>query len=283
MSRTLRNPPPLAHGYEQAREAADFILSRGFSPRVAVILGSGLGEVVGRLRTEVKLEYSAIPHCPVTTVQGHGGALHWGTWNRLPVAILEGRVHCYEGHAPSAVVFPVRTLALAGVETFVFTCAAGGIAAKLKPGCFMVFSDHLHLQGMNPLVGVHDPRWGTQFVDLTQTYDPGLRALARKAARKLHIPCFEGVYASLLGPTFETPAEIRALKRMGADAVGMSTVPEVLAARQLQRRVLAITAISNRAARLADAPLSHEEVLAAGRAASQDLADILDEIIPGLM
>jgi purine-nucleoside phosphorylase len=271
------------HGYEQAKQAADFILSQGFAPRVAITLGSGLDEVVGRLQTQVKIPYNTIPHFPGTTVQGHGDTLHLGNWKDVPVAILEGRVHCYEGHAPSTVVFPLRTLALAGIETFILTCAAGGIAAKSKPGGFMVFTDHLHLQGLNPLVGIHDPRWGAQFVDLTEAYDPRLRAITRKAATKLRVPCFEGVYASLLGPTYETPAEIRSLKGMGADAVGMSTVPEVMAARQLQRRVLAIATISNRAAGLAGKPLSHEEVLAAGRGASRNLADLLDAILPQLL
>ncbi|HXW14475.1 MAG TPA: purine-nucleoside phosphorylase, partial [Terriglobia bacterium] len=186
------------------------------------------------------------------------------------------------GHAPAAVVFPVRVLALAGVKTFILTCAAGGIAPKSKLGGFMIFSDHLHLQGVNPLAGVHDPRWGAQFVDLTEAYDPRFRSITLKAAKKLRMPCFEGVYASLLGPTYETPAEIRALKGMGADAVGMSTVPEVMAARQLNCRVLAIATISNRAAGLAGKPLSHKEVLTAGRAASRHLADLLDLIVPQL-
>jgi purine-nucleoside phosphorylase len=267
------------YGYEEAEQAADDIRSRGFAPRVAITLGSGLHEVVGRLNAQIQIPYKLIPHFPGTTVQGHGGTLHLGTWQGVPVAILEGRVHCYEGHAPAAVVFPVRALALAGVETFIFTCAAGGIAAKAKPGGFVVFSDHLHLQGVNPLVGVHDPRWGAQFVDLTNAYDPRLRRVTRKAASKLRVPCLEGVYASLLGPTYETPAEIRALQGMGADAVGMSTVPEVMAARQMQCRVLAIAMISNRAAGLAGRPLSHEEVLATGQMAARHLADLIDVVL----
>ena len=271
------------HGYEQAQEAAAYIRSHGAAPRVALTLGSGLDEVVRRLETQATIPYHLIPHFPGTTVQGHGGTLHLGAWKNVPMAILEGRVHCYEGHSPSTVVFPVRALALAGVETFILTCAAGGIAAKSKPGGFMVFSDHLHLQGVNPLVGVHDPRWGAQFVDLTDAYDPKLRRVARKVAARLKVACFEGIYASLLGPTYETPAEIRALKGMGADAVGMSTVPEVMAARQLRRRVLAIATISNRAAGLAGKPLSHEEVLTAGRAASVNLANLLDVIVPQLL
>ena len=269
-----------ALGYEEAEQAARFIRSHGATPLVAITLGSGLDEVVGRVDTKVRIPYNRIPHFPGTTVAGHGGALHLGTWKRVPVAILEGRVHCYEGHPPSTVVFPVRALAMAGVQTFILTCAAGGIAAKSKPGGFMIFSDHLDMQGVNPLAGVHDPRWGAQFVDLTDAYDPGLRRIARSAASKLHLSCFEGVYASMLGPTYETPAEIRALKGMGAGAVGMSTVPEVMAARQLGRRVLAIATIANRAAGLAGKPLSHQEVLAAGRAASRDLADLLDAILP---
>jgi len=274
---------PSPHGYEEAQQAAKYILSRGVAPSVAITLGSGLDEVVRRLIEQVQIPYNLIPHFPGTTVKGHGGTLHLGAWQGVPTAILEGRVHFYEGHAPSAVVFPVRALALTGVETFIFTCAAGGISPKSKPGGFMVFSDHLHLQGVNPLVGIHDPRWGAQFVDLTEAYDPRLRRITRKAASKLRVPCFEGVYASLLGPTYETPAEIRALKGMGADAVGMSTVPEVMAARQLKRRVLAIATIANRAAGLAGKPLSHEEVLAAGRAASRNLADLLEAVLPQLL
>jgi purine-nucleoside phosphorylase len=266
-------------GFEEAEKAAQYIRSQAFAPRVALTLGSGLDEVVQRLKAQARIPYTQIPHFPGTSVQGHGRALHLGTWKGVPMAILEGRVHCYEGHPPSTVVFPVRALALAGVETFILTCAAGGIASKSKPGGFMLFSDHLHMQGVNPLVGIHDSRWGPQFVDLTSAYDPNLRKVARKAAAQLKLPCFEGVYASMLGPTYETPAEIRALKGMGADAVGMSTVPEVMAARQLNRRVLAIATISNRAAGLAGKPLSHEEVLVAGRAASRNLADLLDSVL----
>jgi purine-nucleoside phosphorylase len=279
MPRIRNNTRSTPHGYVEAEQAAEFIRSRGLAPRVGITLGSGLDEVVSRLGKHVRIPYHLIPYFPRTTVQGHGGTLHLGAWGVVPVAILEGRVHCYEGHAPSTVVFPVRVLALAGVQTFILTCAAGGIAPNSKPGGFMIFSDHIHLQGVNPLVGVHDPRWGAHFVDLTEAYDPRLRRITRKASSKLRLPCFEGVYASLLGPTYETPAEIRALKGMGADAVGMSTVPEVMAARQLKCRVLAIATIANRAAGLAGKPLSHEEVLAAGRAASRHLADLLDSVL----
>jgi len=280
--RTSDSGPRTECGYEQAEEAAAFIRAYGPGTRVAITLGSGLDEVVRRLRASATIPYERIPHFPVTTVQGHCGALRLGTWQDVQVAILEGRVHCYEGYEPARVIFPVRALALAGIEIFIFTCAAGGIAAQANPGAFMLFSDHLNFQGVNPLVGDYDPRWGARFVDLTEAYDPALRRVAAAVARRRRLPCFEGVYASMLGPAFETPAEIRVLRKLGADAVGMSTVPEVLAARQLNRRVLAIALISNRAAGLAGKPLSHEEVLATGQRAARHLGDLLDGILPKL-
>jgi purine-nucleoside phosphorylase len=271
--------PASPHGFDQALEAARHIKSRGVAPKVAITLGSGLDEVVRRLDSIATIPYAKIPHFPLPTVQGHGGSLHLGNWNGVPVAILSGRVHGYEGYPPDAVVFPVRALALAGVETFILTCAAGGIAPRLRPGDFMVFRDHLNLQGVNPLAGLHDPRWGTQFVDMTEPYCAQMRATARSAARDLRLRCFAGVYAFLPGPSYETAAEIRALKKLGANAIGMSTVPEVLAARQRGCKVLAIATITNRAAGLAVGPLSHEEVLAAGRAASTNLTSLIDRII----
>jgi purine-nucleoside phosphorylase len=247
-----------------------------------MILGSGLQDVVAHLRDPLRLPYRTIPHFPRPTVAGHGGVLHMGWWGKTPVAILEGRVHLYEGYAPAEVVFPVRVLALVGVHVLVATCAAGGIAAQAVPGGFMIFSDHLNLQGTNPLVGPHDKRWGAQFHDMSQAYDPALRSQARKAARRLRLRCFEGIYASVLGPSYETPAEIRAYRRLGADAVGMSTVPEVIAARQLGLRVLALAAITNRAAGLTRKQLSHAEVLEVGKRAARDLARLCDLLLPKL-
>jgi purine-nucleoside phosphorylase len=272
-----------AHGYPEAVEAAQFLTRRwSRRPRLGLILGSGLGGVVRDLREARKISYRAIPHFPQPTVTGHQGALHLGLWGNVPIAVLEGRVHLYEGYTPAEVVFPVRALALAGMETLVVTCAAGGIAARAAPGCLMIFSDHLNLQGTNPLAGFHDQRWGPRFVDLSEAYDRELRAVARQAARALGLRCFEGVYASLLGPSYETPAEIRALSRLGADAVGMSTVPEVIAARQLGVRVLAVATITNRAAGLGKRLLSHEEVLRVGRQASRGLGRLLERLVAGL-
>jgi len=268
-------------GYRAAQEAVGFLKQRWPAPpRVGIVLGSGLGEVVNGLRDAKRIAYQAIPHFPRPTVYGHAGRLHLGRWGKVPVAILQGRVHLYEGHSPTEVVFPLRVLALAGIKTLVLTCAAGGIATQATPGSFMVFSDHLNLQGLNPLVGLHDERWGPRFPDMSQAYDAGLRRLALRAARAQRMKCFEGVYAAVLGPNYETPAEIRALKRLGADAVGMSTVPEVVAARQMGLRVLAIATITNRAAGLARRPLAHEDVLAVGLSTAPNLARLLEAILP---
>jgi inosine/guanosine/xanthosine phosphorylase family protein len=268
-------------GYPEAQKAAAYLRARWrLRPRVAITLGSGLGEVVRGLQRPRSIPYRKIPHFPRPTVEGHGGTLHVGLWREVPVAILSGRVHLYEGKAPAEAVFPVRALALAGVEVFIFTCAAGGIAPGAQPGAFMVFSDHLNFLGANPLVGPHDARWGERFVALSDAYDPRLRRLAVRAAHALGRRCFEGVYAAVPGPSYETPAEIRALRRLGADTVGMSTVPEVIAARQLGRRVLAVATITNRASGLGRTLLTHQDVLSAGEAAARNLKRLLDAIVP---
>ena len=282
----IQNEP----GYAEAMKAARYLRARcRLRPRVGIILGSGLGKAVRPIRSARIISYRSIPHFPPsrTRVEGHAGELHLGLWNTVPVAVLAGRLHLYEGYSPAEVVFPVRLLGLAGVKMLIVTCAAGGIARQAAPGSFMIFSDHLNWQGQNPLAGPHDPRWGARFIDLSQAYDPELLRAAKRAAAGLsrqsggdQFTCFEGVYAAVLGPSYDTPAEVRALKRAGADAVGMSTVPEVLAARQLGLRVLAIATITNRAAGLSPRPLSHEEVLAVGKRASEGLARLLDALLP---
>jgi len=270
-------------GYPEVVRAVKYIATRWpAAPRVGIVLGSGLLEVVPTLRRARKIPFAAIPGFPQPSVAGHGGALHLGFWAETPVAVCTGRVHLYEGYRPEQVVFPIRVLALAGIHTFIATCAAGGIAPCATPGSLMVFSDHLNFQGTNPLAGFHDQHWGERFVDMTHAYDPSLRHCALKAARALGLKCFEGVYASLLGPSYETPAEIRALKMLGADVVGMSTVPEVIVARQMGVRALAVAIITNRAAGLSRNPLSHAEVLQTCQAASRDLARLLDAILRAL-
>ncbi|HET7842287.1 MAG TPA: purine-nucleoside phosphorylase [Terriglobia bacterium] len=271
-------------GYPEALRAAKYIRAHSkIRPRVGIILGSGLSGVLSGLKETEQISYRKIPHFPRPSVAGHAGVLHLGTWGKVPVAVLEGRMHLYEGYQPAEVVFPTRVLAWVGVTTLILTCAAGGIAPAGAPGTFMVFRDHLNYQGANPLVGPPDARWGERFVDLSEAYDPELRAAARRAARGLGVKCFEGVYVALLGPSYETPAEIRALRRLGADAVGMSTVPEAIAARQAGLRVLAIATISNRAAGLSRGHLSHQEVLSVGKSAGRNLARLLDRLLPGLV
>ncbi|HLY59464.1 MAG TPA: purine-nucleoside phosphorylase [Terriglobia bacterium] len=268
-------------GYPEALKAAKYLKSRWpRRPRVGIVLGSGLGDVVNQVQGAIKIPYKSIPHFPRPSVKGHSGLLHLGTWAQMPVAVLEGRMHLYEGYAPAEVVFPARVLILAGVEILIVTCAAGGIAPKATPASFMFFSDHLNYQGVNPLAGAHDSRWGKRFVDLSHAYDPELRAKAARAARAHGLKFSEGVYVALLGPNYETPAEIRALKLLGAGAVGMSTVPEVLAARQMGARVLAIATISNRAAGLSKQPLSHEEVLEVGKSSAKNLIKLFDALLP---
>ncbi len=252
------------------------------APRVGIVLGSGLGAALPDLGSRREIPWASIPGFPRTSVAGHSGALHLGFWGDVPVAVLAGRVHLYEGYSPEEVVFSVRVLALAGIHAFIATCAAGGMAKRATPGSLMVFSDHLNFQGVSPLAGDHDQRWGERFVDMSETYDTKLRVRTLRAARSLGLRCFEGVYASLLGPTYETAAEIRALRTLGADAVGMSTVPEVIALRQMGVRVLALAIITNRAAGLSPKPLSHEEVIATGLAASRNLASLIGAVIPPL-
>jgi len=273
--------PGKTSGYFEATRAVRFLAARWpAAPRVGMVLGSGLGNALPKLRGAKSIPWSSIPGFPRPSVAGHGGVLDFGFWGDVPVAVLCGRVHLYEGYSPGEVVFPARVLALAGIRSLLATCAAGGIAARATPGSLMIFSDHLNFQGVNPLAGVHDPRWGARFVDMTRAYDPRLRLEALKAARSLRLKCFEGVYAAMLGPGYETPAEIRALKTLGAGAVGMSTVPEVMAVRQMRVRVLAVAVITNRAAGLSAKFLSHHEVLETGRAASQGLSRLIGAVAP---
>jgi len=268
-------------GYREAMRAVKFLGARWpAAPRVGIVLGSGLGGALPELDKARSVPWSRIPRFPKPSVAGHSGGLHLGFWGDVPVAVLAGRVHLYEGYEAGEAVFPVRVLALAGIRCLITTCAAGGIAPRATPGSFMVFSDHLNLQGANPLAGILDPAWAERFVDMDQAYDPGLRLHALRSARALGLRCFQGVYAALLGPSYETPAEIRALRALGAGAVGMSTAQEVIAMRQMGVCVLSVATITNRAAGLGRKPLSHEEVMTAGQAAARDLARLISAILP---
>jgi purine-nucleoside phosphorylase len=242
---------------------------------VGVVLGSGLGAWASRLQHSQRLPYSSIPHMPAPSVAGHSGQLWLGRLGGTRVACLEGRVHAYEGHPVERVVFGVRLLAELGCRAVLLTNAAGGIRADLSPGSLMLLTDHLNLSGNNPLVA-WKPEGHPCFVDLTQAYDAGLAAAARAAAHELGQSLAEGVYAGLLGPSYETPAEIRMLRTLGADAVGMSTVLETIALRERGVRVGAVSCITNLAAGLSPAPLSHAEVQQTAAEARERFEALLD-------
>jgi len=262
------------------QQAVDFLLAKSpHRPATAVVLGSGLSGVAERLEEVVEVPYKEIPHFPVSGVAGHGSALVLGFHQGAGLAVLKGRVHAYEGYPLSQVVFPVRVLARLGVETFILTNAAGAINETMAPGDLMVLTDHLNLLGANPLTGPNLDELGPRFPDMTEVYDKALRERALETAKRLGVTLRAGVYAAMSGPSYETPAEIRMLRTLGADAVGMSTVPEAIAARHAGARVLAFSMISNLAAGLSEAPLSHVEVLETGARASKTLASLIWEVL----
>jgi purine-nucleoside phosphorylase len=266
--------------YDHVKEAADAI--RAAVPRlpeIAVVLGSGLGDFAGTLGEPLSLPYDRLPHWPASRVIGHEGRLVIGTANRRAVAALAGRCHAYEGHDLGTVTFAVRALGLLGVKTLILTNAAGGINTQFTQGALMVIDDHLNLMGANPLVGANDERFGPRFPDMTEVYSARLRRLADEAGRLHAMLLPHGVYAALLGPSYETPAEIRYLRAIGADAVGMSTVPEAIVARHMGMEVLGISCITNMAAGVLSQPLDHNEVMATARRVRGQFIALLEEII----
>ena len=266
--------------FEKAGQAAEFLRPvLGTVPKTAVVLGSGLGPLVDRLTDRVVVPYSDIPHFPVPTVEGHHGNLVEGSLGAVRVIYLQGRFHFYEGHDLPALTFPVRVLRVLGVETLVLTAATGGVNTEFRPGDVVCLSDHLNLIGQNPLRGPNDARFGTRFPDMTAVYDPALRALAVEEAERCGFTLRLGVYACLPGPSYETPAEIRMLRALGADVVGMSTVPEAIVARHSGMRALAFALVTNAAAGLTGAPISHEEVLEAGREAVPRLGGLIEAVV----
>lgn len=262
---------------ERAAEA----LSRLGGPEVAVILGSGLSDVLP-LEGKRSLSFAEVPGFPVPTVAGHAGRVEVGKVGDREVLVQRGRIHYYEGYDLAEVVIPVRTYALLGVKTLVITNASGGIAEGFHPGDLVLIADHINMLGANPLRGPNLERLGPRFPDMTQAYDPGLRELARGGGKELGIELKEGVYLATMGPSYETPAEIRAFKVLGADLVGMSTVPEVIAARHAGLRVLGISCVTNYAAGLAGEPLSHQEVIETTRRKAAELSRLLLALVPRL-
>jgi purine-nucleoside phosphorylase len=276
--------------FEQTNEAADYLRTRlnELEPRIAIVLGSGLGAVAEAVESPVAVPYGEIPHFPQSTVEGHSGRIVAGLLGGVPVVVMQGRVHFYEGYTPQQVTFPMRVLGRLGIETVILTNAAGGINDHYRVGDLVLLRDHINMLGFNPLVGPNEARFGTpprsglRFFDMTEAYSVELRALAQEAARSEGFALHEGVYLATSGPNFETPAEIRAFRTLGADLVGMSTVPETIVARHMGMRVLGISCVTNLAAGISATQLSHEEVFEAGSRVQHRLAGLFTKLVPAI-
>ena len=266
--------------FEQVEAAAAFIRARcPRLPEVAIVLGSGLGDFAARPQQPVAFAYETLPHWPQSGVIGHAGRLVIGEVSGRPVAVLAGRAHLYEGRPLTEVVFATRVMGRLGVRTLVLTNAAGGINTAFAAGALMVIDDHINLLGTNPLVGVNDERFGPRFPDMTEVYSSRLRAIADEASHAVGVAVAHGVYVAVHGPSYETPAEIRYLRTIGADAVGMSTVPEAIAARHMGVEVLGISCITNMAAGVFPEPLRHEEVLETAARVRGEFIALLEAIV----
>ena len=264
----------------QLDDAIRFVQGKtALRPKIGLVLGSGLGAFAQTLAEAITIPFGEIPHFPVSTAIGHKGELVIGLCGGVPVAVMAGRVHYYEGYTPSEVVFPVRVLGRFGVTTLVLTNAAGTVNPDFRPGELMVIEDHINYMGMNPLMGPNDDTLGLRFFDLSEAYDPDLREIAEAACVAAGVVVRKGVYIAFTGPSYETPAEIRMARTLGADAVGMSTVPEVIAARHMGIRVLGLSCITNMAAGVIKQKLNHLEVLEVGERVKAGLLDVLSRIV----
>ena len=282
---SARRAKGAAHESEFARadRAAKFILSKTkLRPKIALVLGSGLGAFADELTASVKIPYEKIPGFPRSTAVGHAGRLVIGNTGGIAVAAMQGRVHAYEGYSAHEVGFPMRVLGRLGIRAVILTNAAGGINLEYKQGALVILRDHINLQGTNPLIGHNDERFGPRFPDMTQAYWKSYRQAALVEAKRLGIEVHEGVYAALSGPSYETPAEIRYLRTIGADLVGMSTVPETIVARHMGLRVLGISCVTNMAAGILDQPLDHREVIETGERVKSQFIALLRAVIPGI-
>jgi purine-nucleoside phosphorylase len=269
--------------YSRAEEAARTIRGRtAAEPQIALVLGSGLGGFADEFEDSVALPYRDIPGFVSSTAQGHVGSLVIGKVEGVPVVAMQGRVHYYEGYSLEEVTFPIRTFKLLGIKTLILTNAAGGIDVQLSQGALMVISDHLNLMGVNVLRGPNDERFGPRFPDMSEVYSRDLQELATEEARALGITVRRGIYAALQGPSYETPAEIHMLRAFGADAVGMSTVPEAIVARQMGMKVLGISCITNMAAGISESPINHEEVMETGQKVRESFTRLLRRVIAGV-
>jgi purine-nucleoside phosphorylase len=274
----------IADQWSMAGNAVDFIRGKtSLHPKLALVLGSGLGAFADELEDRTVLPYASIPHFPLSGAEGHAGNLVIGKVDEIPVAVMQGRVHYYEGHSMLRVTFPMRVFCRLGIKGVLLTNAAGGIGAQLTPGCLVVLSDHINLQGTNALVGPNEDRFGPRFPDMTEAYAKDWRAVALEQGRLQGIKIYEGVYAAVPGPSYETPAEIRFLRTIGADLVGMSTVAEVVVARHCGMKVLAISVVTNMAAGILEQPINHTEVLEIGKRIRGQFSALMNRLIPKLI
>lgn len=268
---------------DDIREAATAVGSKTkLRPAIGVVLGSGLGGFANSLSGAVSIRYQDIPHFPSSSVTGHQGHLVAGTLEGVPLYVMSGRAHAYEGYSAQDVVFPARVLGTLGVRALVLTNAAGAVNTAFQPGELMIITDHINLTGLNPLVGPELPDLGQRFTDLSAAYDPKLAEACDRAARRIGLTLRKGVYAGLLGPSFETPAEIRMLRTLGADAVGMSTVLETIAAQQMGLRVLGVSCLSNMAAGILPQKINHAEVMEIGRRVQSVFIELMTSLLPAL-
>jgi purine-nucleoside phosphorylase len=269
--------------FDRVNDAATWIRRRvGDGPAIGIVLGSGLGAFTDSLHGATVVPYESIPHWPPVRVAGHAGKLVAGTSSGRRVIVLSGRTHGYEGHAPEVVAFGVRTLWRLGVRTLILTNAAGGVNPKFRSGALMVIDDHMNFSGSNPLTGPNDERFGKRFPDMSEIYSSRLRSVADEAARSIDLTIEHGVYVAVSGPSYETPAEIRAFRMLGADAVGMSTVHEAIAARHAGMEVLGVSCISNMAAGMLAQPITQEEVLETATRVRAEFIALLEGIVSRL-
>jgi purine-nucleoside phosphorylase len=267
--------------FTAADSAAQLILSRtSLRPKIGLVLGSGLGAFADSLTDAARVPYAEIPSFPQSTAIGHAGRMVVGNAGSVAVAAMQGRVHLYEGYSAPEITFPIRVFARMGIRAVILTNAAGGMSLSYSQGALVLIRDHINLQGTNPLIGHNDDRFGPRFPDMTRAYDPQYRAIAKEEARNLNLILEEGIYAALPGPSYETPAEIDYLRRIGADLVGMSTVAEVIAARHMGMKVLAISCVTNMAAGILDQPLSHSEVMETGERVKSTFEALLRAVLP---
>lgn len=281
MSPSPKNGPAGSGEFAKASRVAKFISSKTkLRPTIALVLGSGLGAFADEFENATRIPYGKIPGFPRSTIEGHAGTLVIGKVGDVPVAAMQGRVHFYEGYPLKDVVFPMRVFGRLGIRAAILTNAAGAINLDFTQGALVIIRDHMNLQGSNPLIGPNDERFGPRFPDMSEAYYKPYREITRAEAAKLGIQIHEGIYAALSGPSFETPAEIRHFKSIGADMVGMSTVPEVIVARHMGLRVLGISCVTNMAAGILDQPINHEEVLETGKRVRDQFVALLRAVIP---